>query len=75
MGEAELGPDLTQCDQSRVPSFIFVHPTIWPQYTNVSDRQKDRQQSDSIGHPKTISDFNEARDDGVAVASAGPYGN
>jgi len=22
-----------------VPSFILIHPTIWPQYTNVTDRQ------------------------------------
>jgi len=27
------------------------------------------------GKDKTILDFNEARDDGVAVASAGPYAN
>jgi len=31
------------------PSFILVHPTVWPQYTNVTDRQTDRQRSDSIG--------------------------
>jgi len=33
------------------PSFILIHPTIWPQYTNVTDRtgQTDKQQSDSIG--------------------------
>jgi len=41
-------------------SFILIHPTIWPQYTNVIDRQRqtdtqdrtdrhDRQRSDSIG--------------------------
>jgi len=22
-----------------VPSFISIHPTVWPQYTNVTDRQ------------------------------------
>ena len=22
-----------------VPCFIFIHPTVWPQYTNVADRQ------------------------------------
>jgi len=27
---------------SCVPSFILIHPTVWPQYTNVTDRQ-DRQ--------------------------------
>jgi len=36
-----------------VPSFILVHPTVWPQYTNVTDRQtaqteQDRQRFDSI---------------------------
>jgi len=38
-------------------SFILIHPTIWPQYSNVTDRQTnrqttrqtDRQRSDSIG--------------------------
>jgi len=23
-----------------VPSFILIHPTVWSQYTNVTDRQK-----------------------------------
>jgi len=35
-----------------VPSFILIHPTLWPQYTNVTDRQDrttDRQWSDSMG--------------------------
>ena len=55
---AELGPHLTQCGRSlglpqSVPSFILVHPTVWPQYTNITDRQtaqmgQDRQRSDSI---------------------------
>jgi len=29
-----------------MPSFVFIHPTVWPQYTNVTDsqdRQTDRQ--------------------------------
>jgi len=30
-----------------MPSFILIRPTVWPQYTNVTDRQ-DRQ-TDSIG--------------------------
>ena len=42
---------------TRVPSFILIHPTVWSQYTNVTDRQErqvrqtDRtgQRSDSIG--------------------------
>jgi len=25
-----------------MPSFILIRPTVWPQYTNVSDRQTDR---------------------------------
>ena len=41
-----------------MPSFIFIHPTVWPQCTNVTDRQtdrqtgqtgQDRQRTDSIG--------------------------
>jgi len=31
-----------------IPSGILIHPTVWPQYTKVTDRQ-DRQQSNSIG--------------------------
>ena len=31
-------------------SFILIRPTVWPQYTNVTDRTgPDRQRSDSIG--------------------------
>jgi len=26
-----------------MPSFIFIHLTVWPQYTNVRDKQTDRQ--------------------------------
>ena len=37
-----------------IQSFIWIHPTVWPQYTNVTDRQdrQDRQtgqRSDSTG--------------------------
>jgi len=35
-----------------MPSFILIHPTVWPQYTNVTDREtdrQDRQRSDYIG--------------------------
>jgi len=35
-----------------MPSFILIHPTIWPQYSNVTDRQTnktDKQRSDIIG--------------------------
>jgi len=31
-----------------MPSFILIHPTVWPQYTNVTD-STERQRSDSIG--------------------------
>ena len=62
----ELRPHLTQCGLGRGlhsyqvdvgfgQSGILIHPTIWPQYTNVTDRQTYRQdrtyrqRSDSIG--------------------------
>ena len=41
-----------------MPSFILIHPTVWPQCTNVTDRQTDKtgrqdrqtgQRTDSIG--------------------------
>jgi len=35
-----------------MPSFILIHLTVWPQYTNVTDRQDrqtDRHRYDSIG--------------------------
>ena len=42
----ELGPYLTQCRRGRgLPPYIkwqLIHPTVWPQCTNVTDRQ-DRQ--------------------------------
>ena len=33
-----------------MPSFILIHPTVWPQYTNVTDRQdrQDRQDNGRI---------------------------
>jgi len=38
----ELGPRLTQMwpwpRSTCTPSFILIHPTVWPQYTNVRDR-------------------------------------
>jgi len=43
--EGELGSHLTLWTGPRptsVPSFILIRPTVWPQYTNVTDRQ-DRQ--------------------------------
>ena len=44
-----MSPSNTTCPEPRptcMTSFILIHPTVWPQYTNVTDRQ-DR--SDSIG--------------------------
>jgi len=35
-----------------LPSFVLIRPTVWPQCTNVTDktdRQTDRQRTDSIG--------------------------
>ena len=34
-----------------MPSFISIHPTVWPQYINVRDRtdRQDRQRSDGLG--------------------------
>jgi len=41
--KTSLGPRPTS-----LPSGILVHPAVWPQYTNITDRT-DRQRSDSIG--------------------------
>ena len=63
LGERELGPHLTQCGQDRgLPAcqgFILIHPTVWPQYTNVTDRtdrreRQDRQRSDGDGIGRTV---------------------
>jgi len=39
----ELDPHVTQSlaglGPTSIPSGILIHPTVWPQYTNVSDRQ------------------------------------
>ena len=60
LGEGELAPRLTRCGQGRglpgtcMPSFILIHRTVWPQCANVTgrtdrtDRQADRQWTDSI---------------------------
>jgi len=32
-----------------VPSFILIHPNVWPQYTNVTDRQADRRRQTTVG--------------------------
>jgi len=54
LGEGAWSPSNTTWSWPRptcMPSFIMIHPTIWPQYSNITDRQTnqtDRQQSDSI---------------------------
>jgi len=48
-GRRAVSPSNTVLPLSRptsVPSFILIHPIVWPQYTNVSSRQTGRQ-SDS----------------------------
>jgi len=49
----KLGPQLTQCRlgprPTSVQSGILIHPTVWPQYTNVTDRQTTRTTSHSTG--------------------------
>jgi len=58
--EGELVPHLTRRSPSNtmwprprstsVPSFTLIHPVVWPQYTNVTDRHRQTgQPSDSIG--------------------------
>ena len=58
LGEGELGPHLTHVARAEAylhAKFHLIHLTVWPQYTNVTDRtgqtdrQTDRQRSDSIG--------------------------
>jgi len=43
MGEGELGPHLTMWPMWPTcrPSFILIRQTVWPQYTNITDRQTD----------------------------------
>jgi len=47
-----------------MPSFILIRRTVWPQCTNVtdrSDRQTDRQRSDSIGRTVRANRFTNGR--------------
>jgi len=39
-----------------MPGFTLIHPTVWPQYTSVTDSQTG-QRSDN-DHPKISHDFN-----------------
>ena len=45
----------TQCPLGRglpsVPSFILIHPTIWQQYTNITDRTDRQTGQDRTGEP------------------------
>jgi len=73
----ELGPHLTQCGLGRglatcIPSGILMNPTIWPQYTNVTDRQDiqdDRQitRSDRIGRKNRFSVWRSYRKKGSGI--------
>ena len=54
-----------------VPSFILMHPTVWPQYTNVTDRQ-----TDSIGRTvlQTVAQNSTNRPtDRPLLHAAGPF--
>ena len=54
-GGAAGSPSSTMCPWPRptsMPSFILIRPTVWPQYTNITDRQTDRQ-TDRTGQDRT----------------------
>jgi len=36
-----------------MPSFILIHPIVWQQYTNVTDRQTDDRQMVRTGQDRT----------------------
>jgi len=44
------GPHLSQCGAGAesycVPSFILIRPTVWPQYTNVAERERETDRQD-----------------------------
>jgi len=41
-----------------LPSGILLHPTVWPQYTNVTDRQADRRErGDRQRSPKNLEGY------------------
>jgi len=62
MGEGAGSPFTTMWPGPRptcMPSFILIRPAVWPQYTNVTDRQTDRtdrQRSDSIWRKRSPKD-------------------
>jgi len=46
-----VSPSSTMLPGSRptsTPNVILIHPTIWPQYTNVTDRETDRQDRTTV---------------------------
>jgi len=52
----QLGPHLAVSPEPRlisVPSGILIHPTIWPQYTNVTDKQ-DRQDNGPVAYREPL---------------------
>jgi len=56
--ERELGPHLTQRRLGQgLPLYhasgILIHPAVWPQHTNVTDRQ-DRQDNGPIAYGRTV---------------------
>jgi len=42
-----------------MPSFILIHPTVWPQYTNVTDRT--HKQTEQTDRQKTANRFTNGR--------------
>ena len=69
----ELDPHLTQCGLASIPSGILIHPTVWPQYTNVTDRETGQRSGSTAwtvsvnGRPKTnISYFSYCKTNGMA---------
>jgi len=41
-----------------MPSFILTHPTVWPQHTNVTDRQTDNGRIASYAWFRLIAAYN-----------------
>ena len=53
--EPRLNTMLPGTKPTSVPSGILIHPAVWPQYTNVTDRQTG-QRSRIIGQTVTCND-------------------
>ena len=60
MAVGELAPHLTECAVAEAYihakwQLFLIRPTVWPQYTNVTDRthRTDEQRSDSMGRTGT----------------------